>query len=79
MIQLPPVNSTNTSLKDALNKLSRESFKLTNVGGKEGVVYMDTTPTTDDLDEGAAVLYYDGINYRIYVRLNNVIKYMSLT
>ncbi len=67
------------TIKTALEKLAKEAQKLTNVGGSEGKVYMDTAPTTADLDEGAFVLYYDLTNYRIYTKLNGVIKYWALT
>ena len=77
---LPLTNISLQQVKKSIDNISRNAWKLTNVGGTEGVAYTNNIPGTADLDEGAAVFYYDGAaTYRIYFKINNTIKYVSLT
>ena len=79
-IQVSPVSALNLfQIKNAIDKLSRDSFSLANPGGGEGELFVDTVPTTDTLESGQAIFYYDGANYRIYFNINNVIKFVALT
>jgi len=79
-IQVSPVSALNLfQIKNAIENLGRNAFSLANPSGGQGALFTDTVPTTDNLEEGQAIFYYDGANYRIYFNINNVIKFVALT
>jgi hypothetical protein len=79
-IQNQPLTSLSlTQIKGITDNISRNAFKLMNPGGAEGKLYVDTAPTVADLDEGSAVFYFDGATYKLYFRINGVIKSATLT
>ena len=79
-IKVGAINALNLFLvKNAVEKLGREAFKLTNPSGMEDRLYTDAVPTTSNLEEGAAIFYISGADYRIYFNINDTIKYIALT
>lgn len=68
-----------TQLKNITDNLARNSFKLTNPSGAEGVLYLDAIPDASALDEGSAVFVHDGANYRLSFRINGVVRSVLLT
>ena len=72
-------NLSLTQLKNLTDTIARNSFKLTNPSGSEGKLYMDTTPQVTDLDEGSCIFYVDGATYKLYFKINGVVKSITLT
>ena len=65
-IQISPVIASNPStMKNAIEKIAREAQSLQAVSGQEDKVYVNTAPTVANSKEGAGILYFDGVNYRI--------------
>ena len=56
------------------NEIHRRCFQLPYLMRIE-----TTVPTTDTVDEGELVGYYSGSTYRIYTKINEVLKYWALT
>ena len=81
MIQIQPIITSNlNTLKTAIEKIAREAQALQSVGGQEDEVYVSVPPTVANTKEGQFVLYFDGLlTYRVYVKVNNIIKYWALT
>ena len=77
-IQIPSVNSTNISVKNALDKLAREAQKLTNVA-QSGGLWTTVVPTVTTLDEGAFQFVNTAGAWRIYTKINNTLYYFTLT
>ena len=78
-IRTGKISSINlNSLKRAIEKLSRNAVNLQNPGGTDKL-YVTSVPGAADLAEGQQVYYYDGTNYRVYIKLNGAIKTWTLT
>jgi hypothetical protein len=67
------------AIKRAIETLSRRSLDLQNPTGKTDKLYIKSAPGTADLDEGQVVFYVSGSTYRLYTKINGVIKYWALT
>ena len=78
-IQIPALTDDLKTLKSAIEKIAREAQSMQPVQGQEDKVYVDTAPAVANLKEGQLVPYFDGANYRIYTKLNNTIRYATLT
>ena len=72
------LSSQPKTMKDAIDKISRNGLSLQNPS-RGGAMYITSAPGTADLDEGQFVLYLSAGVYRIYTKINNVIKYWTLT
>ena len=78
-IRTNKISSINlNSLKRAIETLSRSAVNLQNPGGTDKL-YVKSVPGAGDLAEGQQVYYYDGTNYRVYIKLNGVVKNWTLS
>lgn len=76
-INLTPVTSLNLfGVKKNFETIGRQAWNLQKPTDSS---YVASAPGTDDLEEGQAVLYDDGANFRIYVKINGSIRYATLT
>jgi len=79
MIQIGALTDDMRTIKTAIEKIAREAQSQQPVSGQEDKVYIAAAPAVADIKEGQIVPMFDGVNYRIYTKLNGVIKYMALT
>jgi len=79
MIQINPLTNDIKTLKSAIEKIAREAQSQTPVQGQEDRIYVDSAPAVENLKEGAFVPYLNAGVYRIYTRINGVLKYWTLT
>ncbi len=76
------IGSVNTdqpaTIKKAIEEIARSGLSLQKPSeGDE--LYLLTIPTVSDLSEGQLVFYFDGgTTYRLYTKINNVIRYIAL-
>ena len=78
MIQIPPLTDDINTLKRAIEKIAREAQSTQNPGGQEDQVYVDTAPGVDDIKEGQFVPYLNAGVYKVYTKLDGVIKSWTL-
>jgi len=64
---------THEILEREIKRIAREAWALLR---PQNLMYVAAVPST--LDEGQAVLYYDGANYKIYVKIAGNIKSATL-
>ena len=78
-IQTNPVRTLNLfSIKKAVEKLSRDGKKLTNVT-QSGNTYVSSQPTVNDLDEGAEVYWLDSGTMKKVEKIGGTLYSTTLT
>ena len=78
-IQIQPLTDDVKTLKAAIEKIAREAQAMQNPSGQTDALFTDAVPTTDNLQEGKLLLYDDGVNRRIYTKINDTIRFVVLT
>ena len=76
-IKLTPTTSLNLfAVKKNFSKIADEAMS---VQQPTNASFVTSVPSTADLAEQQAVFYVSGATYRIYYKINGVIKYATLT
>ena len=77
-IQLSKINTDNLTVKNALEKLGRDSFKLTNPS-QGGTLHTTEAPSLSTLDEGSVQFVLTGGTMYLYTKINNTLYRWPLT